>query len=89
MTDYQSIDCGFYDELAAAATRQQPVALQYINELRELHFATGVIDTLLTREHTEFLRLQSGQEIRLDRIIRLDDKRSPGFPNQPDFSQMG
>ena len=84
--DYQPIDCGFYDELEAAATLKKHVALQYFNDLRQLCLGSGVIDTLFIRDKIEFMRLKSGEEIRLDHLIRLDDKPAPAYADYPDFS---
>ena len=84
-TYYQPIDCGFYDQLEAAATRQQQVYLQYFNDLRELCQGSATIRTFFTREHAEYAQLASGEEIRLDRIIRLDDIPAPGYAEYPDF----
>lgn len=85
-TAYKSIDCGFYDELEAAATQRRRVALQYFNDLRQLCLESGVIETFFIREKAEFMRLKSGEEIRLDHIIRLDDQPAPGYADYPDFS---
>ena len=84
--DYTPIDCHFYDELEAAATQRRRVALQYFNDLRQLCLESGVIDTFFIREQVEFMRLKSGEEIRLDHIIRLDDKPAPAYSDYPDFS---
>ena len=85
-TDYQTVACGFYDELEAAATQRRRVALQYFNDLRQLCLESGVIDTFFIRDKVEFLRLKSGEEIRLDFIIRLDDTPAPAYADYPDFS---
>ncbi len=85
-SDYKPIACGFYDELEAAATQRRRVALQYFNDLRQLCLDSGVIDTFFVRDKAEFMRLKSGEEIRLDHIIRLDDKPAPAYGDYPDFS---
>jgi Rho-binding antiterminator len=85
-TEYQPIDCGFYDTLEAAATQRRRVALQYFNDLRQLCLGSGVIDTLFIRGKAEFMRLKSGEEIRLDHLIRLDDTPAPLYADYPDFS---
>ena len=85
-TDYAPIDCHFYDQLKAAATQRRRVALQYFNDLRQLCLESGVIDTFFIRDKVEFMRLQSGEEIRLDFIIRLDDTPAPAYADYPDFS---
>jgi len=83
---YLPIDCGFYDTLEAAATQRRRVALQYFNDLRQLCLGSDVIDTFFLRDKVEFLRLKSGEEIRLDHIIRLDDTPAPAYADYPDFS---
>lgn len=83
--DYQPIDCGFYDVLEAAATRKQHVYLQYFNDLRELNQGSAVIKTFFIRDHAEYAQLASGEEVRLDRIIRLDDTPAPAYADYPDF----
>ena len=85
-TDYRPIDCGFYDELEAAATQRRRVALQYFNDLRQLCLESGVIDTFFIRDKVEYLRLKSNEEIRLDHVIRLDNTPAPAYADYPDFS---
>lgn len=84
-TDYQPVDCGFYDTLEAAATRHQQVYLQYFSDLRELRQGSTTLKTFVTREGAEYAVLASGEEVRLDRIIRLDDTPAPAFADYPDY----
>jgi Rho-binding antiterminator len=84
--DYIPIDCHFYDRLEGAATQHLRVNIQYFNDLRQLCFGAGVIDTLFIRNKVEYLRLKSGEEIRLDHLIRLDDTPAPLYADYPDFS---
>lgn len=83
---YTPIDCNYYDHLEAAATQRRRVELQYFNDLRQLCLGSGVIETLFIRDKVEFMRLKSGEEIRLDHLIRLDDKPAPLYADYPDFS---
>jgi Rho-binding antiterminator len=83
-TDYKPIACDFYDVLEAA-TRKQQVYLQYFNDLRQLCQGTNTIRTFITRDHAEYARLASGEEVRLDNIIRLDDTPAPAYSDYPDF----
>ncbi len=85
-TDYKPVACGFYDQLEAAATRKKQVYLQYFNDLRELCQGSATIRTFVTRDHAEFMQLASGEEIRLDRIVRIDDTPAPAYADYPDFS---
>ena len=83
---YNPIDCHFYDLLEAAATQRRRVELQYFNDLRQLCLGAGIIETLFIHDKVEFMRLKSGEEIRLDHLIRLDDKPAPLYADYPDFS---
>ncbi len=85
LTDYQPIACDFYNQLEAAATRRQQVYLQYFNDLRQLCQESTTLRTFVTRDHAEYARLASGEEVRLDRIIRMDDTPAPAFADYPDF----
>ena len=85
-TDYTPIDCHFYDMLEAAATQRRRVDLQYFNDLRQLCLGSGVIETFCIRDKIEYLQLKSGEEIRLDHIIRLNDTPAPLYAEYPDFS---
>ncbi|GAA4496174.1 hypothetical protein GCM10023172_08990 [Hymenobacter ginsengisoli] len=84
-TDYKPIDCGFYDELEALATRKKQVYLQYFNDLRQLCQGPATFKTFVTREHIEYALLASGEEVRLDHIIRIDDTPAPGYGDYPDY----
>jgi Rho-binding antiterminator len=86
LTAYQPIACDFYDELEAAATQRRRVLLQYFSELRELCIESVVIDTFFIRDEAEFMRLSTGEEIRLDLVIRLGERLSPTYAGYPDFS---
>jgi Rho-binding antiterminator len=84
-TDYKPIDCDFYDVLESAATRKQQVYLQYFNDLHELCQGPTTLRTFVTHEHAEYAVLASGEEVRLDRILRLDDTPAPAYANAPDY----
>lgn len=84
-TDYQPVAYSFYDQLEAAATRQQQVYLQYFNDLRQLCQESTTIRTFVTRDHADYAQLGSGAEVRLDHIIRMDDTAAPAFADYPDF----
>lgn len=78
MSDYHPIDCSFYDRLEAAAVQKKFCHLEYSSDLGEILQAGGVIKDLYIREGAEFLKLSTGPEIRLDRLIRLDQHYLPG-----------
>lgn len=73
--DYRPISCSFYDELEARATTRQPSTLVY-REAPEAPASTreGVIQDLYIRDKVEYLRLADGFELRLDKLVGVDDK---------------
>ncbi len=79
MEPYQPISCAFYDELEALATLRKRVQLVYRNELGHVAEIIGIIRNFATRNKAEFLILDSGIEIRLDRLIEVDGKPLAGY----------
>lgn len=71
--NYTPIDCGFHDRLEALATTRKRVAVTHALET-EARVSEGVIEDIWTTPaKEEFLRLDDGCEIRLDRILALRD----------------
>lgn len=75
---YRPIDCTFYDELTLRAMRRSTAEISYVDEEGGEHAARGVVEDVFTRGDEEYLRLESGTEIRLDRIRAIDGIRPPG-----------
>lgn len=71
MTDtpkpYRSIGCSYYDRLEAFATSRTRCSLVYTDEGTE-RSVDGVIVDLFARDGAEFLKLDNGTVIRLDRL---------------------
>ena len=66
--DYNPIDCRFYDELLAYATLRRPCKIIYRTEDGQELFAQGAIADIYTEGTAEYLRLQEGPTVRLDRL---------------------
>lgn len=70
--NYSPISCHFYDELEAIAIKKIKAKIIYINDGEKLEIEDLIIDFKnLNKE--EFLVLSSGQYIRLDKIIKIND----------------
>ena len=76
---YQPISCNFYDELEALATLRKNCEIVYRNEQEELNTTSGIIKDLYIREKVEYLLLDHGMEIRLDRLNTVDGKALKGY----------
>ena len=71
--DYIPINCNFYDELEALATLGKKCDILFLREEARVTL-TGVIKDLYTREGVEYLKMDSGLEIRLDKLVQVDGK---------------
>lgn len=71
-TNYQPIDCNFYDNFEAAIVTRRMVDLAYLDPFgKELRVTTRLND-LKTKLTEEFVQLESGEWLRLDRIVSVD-----------------
>jgi Rho-binding antiterminator len=71
-TPYTPIDCAVYDVLEVASMRREILTVYVRNEAGEAEERKVFIDDLWTRNGEEFMRLHTGEEIRLDRLVKVD-----------------
>ena len=76
MEKYIPINCDFYDELEAIATIGKRVKIVFLDESAKV-IVQGVIRDLFTRESVEYMKLDSGLVIRLDKLVEIDGKLPP------------
>ena len=73
-SSYQPINCNYYDELEAIAVRRRLVEIQYLDlEGNQQEVNTRIVD-FRTANKEEFAILENGLEIRLDRLVQVDNK---------------
>lgn len=80
---YQPINCEFHDVLEAAAVRRAPVLVQYHDDEG---IATGLrsrIVDVFSSGGAEYLRLASGETIRLDQLVAVDGTALADFADAP------
>lgn len=77
--DYQPISCDFYDELEIAAMRQTSAVIVYKSDAGEEVKISEKIKTIEARSGEEFLILNKGEEIRLDRLVSIDGKKLKSY----------
>ncbi|PTX21530.1 Rho-binding antiterminator [Pontibacter mucosus] len=78
-TTYKPIDRTYFNHLKALADSRAGVRLQYYTDIREFITQFVTLKGLATKGEEEYLLLASGEEVRLDRIVRVDDKPAPGY----------
>ena len=76
---YISVATLFREELVSYADKRIYISLQYFSDIREYLSTRAIIKEIVARDHAEYLLLSTGEEIRLDRIIRVEEKPAPGF----------
>lgn len=68
---YQPIDCNFHDILLDRATRKIKVNLKYLLDNQPIEKQV-IFKDVNTKSKEEFLVLEDGETIRLDKIISVD-----------------
>lgn len=74
LEQYEPISCDFYDELEAFSILKKEVEIFYEDENGLTKSVFGRIKDLYSRDKIEYLLLENGKEIRLDLLIRVDNK---------------
>ncbi|MBD0335041.1 MAG: hypothetical protein ICV62_06105 [Cyanobacteria bacterium Co-bin13] len=72
MSSYTPVSCDLQDQLESLATLRQSCQLVYRDESGEQHEVEDLIVDIYASNHADFLKLQNGTEIRLDRIESLN-----------------
>ena len=71
-TNYQPIDCGYYDYFEAAIVQRRAVDIRYLLPVGTEKMEDTQLSDLKTSLSEEFVQLADGRWLRLDRIRELD-----------------
>lgn len=74
--EYRPIDCSLHDRFEAAAVRRAPVHVSWTPVDGDPREIEGLIRDVRAREGVEYLLMDDGTEIRLDRIRAFSELRS-------------
>lgn len=77
MKAYIPINCSYYDELEAIATRRKTVEITYRGAEDQLLTISARIVDFKIIEKTEYMILADEQKIRLDYLVSVDGKPLP------------
>ncbi|MFA9239971.1 MAG: transcriptional antiterminator Rof [Candidatus Paceibacteria bacterium] len=69
---YQTVSCHFYDELETLAVKKVLSKITYLENENEINIEDLIVD-FRTRNKEEFLILKNGTQIRLDKIIKINE----------------
>ncbi len=78
-SDYKPVEPHFRQSIESLVAERKKVTLNYLTDLRELLTATGLVREITHRNGADYLTLNTGEEIRLDRIVRADNTLAPGY----------
>jgi Rho-binding antiterminator len=76
---YSPVDNDFLDKLQEAVKFQDFIRLQYFSDINEFITLTQVAKEIIIKNEAKFLRLSNGEEIRLDKIVRVNEYPAPGY----------
>lgn len=68
MSDYEPIDCSVHDRLEHFAVRRTVLSVSFSSPDGTEQDRNGRIADLYAREGAEYMRLDDGTEVRLDRL---------------------
>lgn len=73
-TAYTPISCSFYDRLEAWAVRRERVEIQFRSQENDaVQHVTGIIADLFSKDKAEYLIVSTGEKIRLDWLISVNN----------------
>lgn len=75
---YQPIACGIYDELEVLAMRRLPCKIEFLGDENEAVTVSSRIVDVFARSGEEFIRIEDGRLVRLDRLMRVNDRDASG-----------
>lgn len=79
MDAYTPVSCDFQDVLESLATLRQKCQIIYRDGTDELVEVQGLIVDIYAANKADFLKLDDGTEIRLDKIVSVDDKKVSSY----------
>ncbi len=78
--DYMPIDPDFYDVIESIRKKTAPIKIHYFGKNNEICDAQGSITGVTINEkHEEYLVLDAGKQVRLDRIITLNGRPGSAY----------
>lgn len=70
--DYRPIDCGVHDRLESAAVLRTPCRIRYRDGSSRPREVEAVIVDVYAADGAEYVDLDDGSTIRLDRLLRVE-----------------
>ena len=81
MEEYRKVSCLFYDQLTDLIVQKKYVRIDFTTDIKEFIKRQTVLKDIVTIEKQEFLMLNTGESVRLDRIKKVDGIIPPHVKN--------
>lgn len=78
--DYSPVNCEFHDVLEHHATKRATVRVRFRDEAGAQQERDAVITDVFARDGADFLSLDTGETVRLDRVVDVDGVKLAEFP---------
>ncbi|MEJ8803879.1 hypothetical protein [Pontibacter sp. H249] len=78
-TDYKPISTAYRQMIKEMTENRTSARIQFYSDINEFLTLHGTFKEIEDREGEEYLVLTTGEEVRLDRIVRIGDKPAPGY----------
>jgi Rho-binding antiterminator len=72
---YAPISCAFHDLLETHATTRKLVQIRFRDGEGEMQLRSATITDVFAREGADYLSMSTGETLRLDRLIEVDDAK--------------
>jgi Rho-binding antiterminator len=79
MVQYKPIESSYLDLIKGFAKERKSVRIQYFTDINEFITTVAIIKNVSEKERAAYMQLSNGEEIRLDKIVRIEDKPAPGY----------
>jgi len=76
---YKPVNQEFHEMLEAIVAQKAYARIQYFSDIHEFFTRNAIIMKLYFTGEEEYMELATGEQIRLDRIVRVGDSPAPGY----------
>jgi len=78
-SEYKPISCNYHSVIEHYATLKEFCRIQFKTEIHEFKTVNAIIQDVYTESGEEFMKLSTGDLVRLDRLVRINDEAAPGL----------
>ncbi|GGC97982.1 hypothetical protein [Undibacterium terreum] len=76
---YEPISCEFHDLLEVHATKRKPTQIHFFDSDGTAQTRHATITDVFARQGADYLSLSTGETLRLDQLIEVDDAKLANY----------